>query len=81
MRQKGGLEWKKKTRKREKTPKEKRPKGAEAPKGKTHGKRVVNTEREGPKKRKDQMWNNPRQENSKKLKVKERIERKKERKW
>ena len=37
--------------------------------------------RERPKKRKDQMGNNPLQESSKKLRVKERRERKKERNW
>ena len=37
--------------------------------------------KERPKKRKYQMGNNPRQESSKKLRVKERRERKKERKW
>ena len=53
------------------------PRGQRHLRGKTHGKKVVSTYREGPKKRKDQMGNNPRQESSKKLRVKERRERKK----
>ena len=65
-----------KTGKERKTPKEGDPRGRRHLRGKTHSKKVVSTQRERPKKRKDQMGNNPRQE-SKKLKVKkEWIERK-----
>ena len=52
-------------------------KGGE-PKGGTQKERV--TQREGPKKRKDQRGNNPQQKSSKKLRVKI-TKRKKERKW
>ena len=43
MAERGDGKGRKKTQKREKTSKEKRPKGAEAPKRKTYGKRVVST--------------------------------------
>ena len=49
-----------KTGKERKTPKEGDPRGRRHLREKTHGKRVVSTYREGPKKRKDQMGNNPR---------------------
>ena len=60
-----------KTGEERKTLKEGDPRGRRHLREKTHSKRVVSTEREGPKKRKDQMRNNPQQE-SKKLKVKKR---------
>ena len=53
---------------KEKKNTEGRPNGGEAPKGDTQKERV--TQREGPKKIKDQRGNNLRQESSKKLKVK-----------
>ena len=67
-----------KNRGKEKNTEKGRPNGGKRLRGKTHGKRVVSTQREVPRKRKDQMGNNPRQESNKKLRVKkERRERKK----
>ena len=58
-----------KNRGREKNTERGRPNGGKHLRGKTHGKGVVSTQREVPRKRKDQMGNNPRQESNKKLRV------------
>ena len=54
MAEKGGPKGGEKNRGREKNTKRGRPNGGKHLRGKTHGKRVVSTQRDVPKKRKDQ---------------------------